>query len=400
LLRNLDSSTRQEGLSETAVDIDTFPLGDSNGTQLTEGCGYPNVVTPDDIAGVDAYLAHVAEGGGASARHAFICLGEADPDPDLVRDESAFVHGIGLLASDLDEMAAAGTSLVWSPRSNFALYGDTAAVTSADALGVPIALGTDWSATGSMNLLRELRCADSFNQIHLAGHFSDRELWLMVTRNAAAATATDDAIGQLASGLAADVAIFDGRERTDHRAVLGADPPDVVLVLRGGVVLYGDAGVLEDLPEGAACDALDVCGTQKRVCLSAEIGISLAALQASAEPIYPAFFCGTPDGEPTCVPSRPLSVEGSSVYDGIPTEGDADGDGLADTSDNCPQHFNPIRPLDTGAQADFDADAIGDVCDPTPVPEADSGLAGIWGFAALVAIARLRRREPSISAGA
>jgi hypothetical protein len=57
-------------------------------------------------------------------------------------------------------------ALIWSPRSNITLYGDTADATAANALGVEIALGTDWMPTGPMNLRRELKCADSFDTVN------------------------------------------------------------------------------------------------------------------------------------------------------------------------------------------------------------------------------------------
>src|SRR5690606_25598277 len=99
-----------------------------------------------------------------------------------------------------------GTTLIWSPRSNVTLYGDTAVVTAAHRLGARIALGTDWMPTGSMNMQRELKCADSLNQDYYDGYFSDRELWRMVTLYAAQAAAMDDAIGELCEGLVADIA--------------------------------------------------------------------------------------------------------------------------------------------------------------------------------------------------
>jgi hypothetical protein len=73
-----------------------------------------------------------------------------------------------------------------------------------------------------------------------------------------------------------------------------------------------------------------------------------------------------PTNEPTCVPKRPTSVVGSSIYTGVGTAADPDGDGVADTSDNCPGVFNPIRPLDGGNQADNDSDGVGDACDVCP----------------------------------
>jgi hypothetical protein len=168
-------------------------------------------------------------------------------------------------------MALDGTALVWSPRSDILLYGDTAQAPVTERLGVLLALGTNWTASGSMNVLRELRCADEFNRTYYDRFFTDEQLWLMATYNAAQATATDDVIGQLRTGLVADITIFDDRDRTgtrriDHRAILAADPEDVVLVLRGGRALYGDNSILSLLPGTTACNALDVCGTQKSVC--------------------------------------------------------------------------------------------------------------------------------------
>jgi hypothetical protein len=153
-------------------------------------------------------------------------------------------------------------------------------------MGVQIALGTDWSATGSINLLRELACADDFNRTYWGGYFSDQQLWEMVTSNAASATATDDVIGSLVVGRVADLAIFDGRVNTGYRAILDAEPKDVVLVMRGGKPLYGEASTIAAL--ATTCDEVDVCGNAKRVCLMGEINKTYAALRAAAGNGYPA----------------------------------------------------------------------------------------------------------------
>jgi cysteine-rich repeat protein len=362
-LRNLDKPD-QEGLGQPEVNFDTFPLGDSSGTQLASGCNYPSMVTTAEIAGDDSYEPHVSEGVDAYARNEFTCLSAGTND--VAEDQSAFIHSIGLQPTDYALMAQEGTSVIWSPRSNVTLYGNTAMVTAAARLGVLISLGTDWMPTGSMNLLRELSCADYLNKTHYDGFFSDRDLWAMVTVNAAEVTATNDVIGDLAPGLVADIAIFDGSVNADYRAIVAGEPKDVALVLRGGDTLYGDDTVVAAMPGVGVCDALDVCGAAKSVCVQDDLGKSLAALSASVGNIYPAFFCGTPQNEPTCVPSRPVAVNGSSIYAG-PAAGDPDGDGLADAVDLCPTVFSPIRPVDNGAQADFDLDGVGDACDPCPL---------------------------------
>ncbi|XXX77213.1 lamin tail domain-containing protein [Sorangium sp. So ce134] len=376
LLRNLDRD-EQEGLDQKPVNFDTFPLRDSSGREIASGCGYSSdMVRGEDIAGEDAYCPHVAEGIEASARNEFICL-QREPN-DVLQPQSAYIHGIGLTALDYAAMAVNGTALIWSPRSNITLYGDTAVVTAAARLGVQIALGTDWIATGSMNLLRELRCAASLNEAYYDGFFTDQELWRMVTGNAAAVTAVDDVIGALSAGKIADIAIFNGAERADHRAIVAAEPQDVVLVMRGGKVLYGDAAAVAAVRGADACDELDVCGVAKQVCLEDEVGMRLEELEREAGEIYPPFFCGQPEREPLCTPSRAASapvsasVNGSTVYTGQPTDADLDGDGIANEADNCPSVFNPIRPLDNGAQADFDRDGDGDACDACPL---DAGSA-------------------------
>jgi cytosine/adenosine deaminase-related metal-dependent hydrolase len=366
LIRNLEAAG-QEGLDRAALKYDTFPLGDNNGPQLSSGCGYPNVVLESTAAAASAYLPHVAEGIDDVARNEFSCLSSANTGHDIVKKNAALIHGIALTPPDYAEMARAGAALIWSPRSAMDLYGGTGTVTAAARLGVLVALGTDWVATGSMNLLRELSCADSLNRTYFESFFSDRDLWLMVTENAAIATGTDDVLGVLAPGKVGDVAIFDGERRSNYRAVIDAAPEDVALVMRGGRALYGESAVLSALPEGAGSDELTVCGATRRVQLEGEIGKSFADLTAAVGSIYPIFYCGPPADEPTCTPARSVSVNGSSIYDGSSVSGDIDGDGVADASDDCPGTWNPIRPVDNGVQADFDGDGVGDACDPCPL---------------------------------
>ena len=372
MLRNLDGAL-SEGLGQPAAEYDTFPLGDSAGTQLTPemGCGYPGVSTTASISRFASYTPHVAEGIDSVARNEFLCMRAGTTD--LVQPQSAFIHGVGLLPPDIAEMGTDGTALIWSPRSNITLYGDTARVTEFARLGVQIALGTDWTPTGSMNMLRELQCADELNSLYYDNFFTDEQLWLMATRDSAAALAVDDVIGTIAVGKVADLAIFDARVHTDHRAVIDAEPADVMLVVRGGTPLYGDAALIEAMPAGGAtCDTLDVCGTPKRVCVMREAGQTLAALTVAKGTAYGLFFCGAPDNEPSCVPDRngatpsPV-VNGSTRYTGVIDGTDGDGDGFPDAMDNCPRVFNPVRPLDDGVQADFDLDGAGDSCDVCPL---------------------------------
>lgn len=404
LIRNLDNATNQ-GLGIPQHRRDTFPLGDSSGVQLAATCAYPNVRSSDSIAADPAYLPIVGEGIDAVARNEFLCTSSfADGGQDLLQPKTAIGKGLVFAAAELHAMHWNGAGLVWSPRSNLRLYGDTARVTTAATEGVEIALGTDWSVSGSMNMLRELTCADAFNRDHLDAYFTQEQIWAMATRNAASLTATDSKIGTIAAGRVADLAVFDASVRSDYDAILNAQPQDVILVMRGGRILFGEADTLADLPDVGSCDALDVCGADRAVCLLDDIGMTLAQLELAVvtNAPYPLFFCGTPVEEPTCVPMRSTSVAGSSIYDGIATATDADGDGIPDAGDSCPTIFNPIRPIDGGSQADFDGDLLGDECDATPVPEptlagALAGGAGLGlAFAGRRRAGRISRRRRAL----
>jgi cytosine/adenosine deaminase-related metal-dependent hydrolase len=373
LLRNVDKAPLLEGLPIGAADFDTFPLGDSSGVELAMGCAYPAPRTTSQIAGEKSYLPHVAEGIGAAAENEFACEDAAGPN-DIIQPQTAMIHGVGLDAKDLGEAKKVGAKVIWSPRSNISLYGNTAPVTAIDAMGIPIALGTDWVPSGSITLLRELACADSLNTTYFGRYFSDAELWKMVTSNAALTVGAEAVVGSLAAGLVGDVAVFDGSKNADYRAIIAADAPDVVLVLRGGKVLYGDDALVASAPlGGAACEALDVCSRKKRACVAQDLGNgdTLASVRAAGEVYYPLFACGAPMNEPSCVPFRGDPAHGAT-YTGVVSPADGDGDGIADAKDDCPKVFNPVRPMDGAAQADGDGDGKGDACDPCPLDAKDT----------------------------
>jgi hypothetical protein len=373
LLRNVDSVANPnllEGLPAVAAAFETFPLRDSKLTKFPGAgncAGYTTRMKSTDIASYDGFLPHIAEGIGVDARNEFLCMSAGDAF-DLFQPQTAAIHSIAVLAADAKVYQERGAAVIWSPRSNISLYGDTAPVTLFDNSGVPIALGTDWLPSGSMNIGRELRCADELNTSYYGKHFTDADLWKMVTINAAYAVGVPASIGQLRPGFVGDVTVFDGHVNRAHRAVIAAGVEDVALVVRGGVALYGDAALMADAAlGGASCEDIDVCGAPRKACVARDVGGSttLASVQTAAK--YPLFFCAgkVPTDEPSCTPYR-------STYAAGITATDKDGDGKDDASDNCPGVFNPVRPIDGAAQADGDGDGKGDACDACPLDATDT----------------------------
>ncbi|HEX7663992.1 MAG TPA: amidohydrolase family protein [Polyangiaceae bacterium] len=359
LARNVANYKQQgwmEGLDGPVAYFDTFPLGDSDGTEIASGCGYPSIRSTGQAFQDGNYTPHMAEGINPQAENEFTCL-----KGSLVTDKTGIIHAVGMNATDVATVKDANAKVIWSPRSNISLYGNTTPLTEWKQAGVTLGLGTDWLASGSMNMLRELACADQMNSKYFGNAYDDKGLVDMATIGSADAIGFSSQIGSLEAGKVADIAIYDGNTNHDYRAILNGGVEDVLLVLRGGKPLYGDKAIVDAL--GGGCEELDVCSKQKEVCIDTP-DIKLADVQNVVSSSYPLFFCKdtTPDLEPSCVPYRDSYPNGTSSTD-------QDGDGIDDTSDNCPTIFNPPRTMDSAddtKQSDVDGDGAGDACDNAP----------------------------------
>jgi hypothetical protein len=183
----------------------------------------------------------LAEGTDALAEEQFTFV----QSQGLLNPKGILIHGVSLSRADFDAMAAAGTSLVWSPRSNLELYGATADIGAALDAGVTIALAPDWALTGSSNVLDELKVAARWNRDHLSGRLGDRQLVNMVTSVPARMAGVADQVGAIRPGLRADLLIVSGNENDALGAVIQANPADVQLVMIQGVPLFGERKFME-----------------------------------------------------------------------------------------------------------------------------------------------------------
>ncbi len=355
LVRNLDEGSGASELSGYDIEYSSSTVTDviSSG----DGAEY----TADLASGsLDAALFHVAEGKDGSVRdeieHMF--------DAGMVGPGQFYVHDTDATTAQLAQMAADGTGIVWSPRSNLALYGTTTPIEIADRLGVPWAIGTDWTPSGSMAPTGELACAADW-LASKGNPISDVRLWEKSTTDAARAVGADGVLGQLDAGFRADIAVFEW-SRTPYRRIITADAADVRLVVVEGDARYGLTDYITPLAANASyCEPLDVCGASRSICVqdgdSGEDADSLAAIETTltaalgaetmpsgleyAGELFPLFTC---------------SDERASCDLSAPTSGDSDGDGIADASDLCPDVYDPN-------QWDEDGDGEGDSCDECPL---------------------------------
>jgi cytosine/adenosine deaminase-related metal-dependent hydrolase len=204
---------------------------------------------------LDLVVVHTAEGrrDDTESRAEFTML----KSWGLLGPHTAVVHGVALGQSDWAEMAKAGAALVWSPRSNMELYGETADVALARKLGIAIALAPDWAPTGSVNMLAEIAYADQLNK-----GFSPKDLFNMATAIPGRLARLESKIGSLETGRQADLFLLQGDAKAPYQALAKAKPQDVTLTIVGGVPLYGARDHLAALGVTAP-DAIDVCGAQR-----------------------------------------------------------------------------------------------------------------------------------------
>lgn len=282
LVRNVDNVN----FGRDRVDNRVTSIASLNGSALA------SVISRMRSGQLDAWLVHLAEGVRDGARRP----GDATSSraefqqlraKGLLSDATVVVHGTGLESEDFAAMASApslrtdghadglGAKLVWSPLSNLLLYGQTANVYEALAAGVTVSLGTDWSPSGSPNLLTELKVADIAlrderilgssrhvvadlatgglgHERRAAERLLDQRLVEMVTVNPARTLRWDAEVGSVEAGKAADILMI--RQPRPHkrgdvpksvyRALIDATERDVALVMVDGEPL---AGALETI---------------------------------------------------------------------------------------------------------------------------------------------------------
>ncbi|MEV6413537.1 amidohydrolase family protein [Kribbella sp. NPDC051718] len=182
------------------------------------------------------FIAHTAEGTDPKLRKEFQLLDQVG----VVKPQLVAIHGAALTADDLAQLHAGDSSLVWSPFSNYWLYGATADVKTAKAKGVRLCLGSDWGPSGTRNILWELKVADLWNKAQPTPVFTDEELVRLATSNPGEALSGiwPHPLGRLEKGALADLIVT--TPGTDvYRNLINATEANLRLVVVGGRPRYG-----------------------------------------------------------------------------------------------------------------------------------------------------------------
>jgi hypothetical protein len=115
-----------------------------------------------------------------------------------------------------------------------------------------VALGTDSTHTGSINLLAEMKFARRVYREIYGEELPAKTLFDMVTTNAARALGLEGLAGQLEPGAWADVAIFRAKNDEPYESLVLARSEDLELLTIEGVPVYGDEAKYGEAFEGIA----------------------------------------------------------------------------------------------------------------------------------------------------
>ncbi|MDR1388900.1 MAG: amidohydrolase family protein [Treponema sp.] len=160
-----------------------------------------------------------------------------------------FVHCIGLSDSDIKKIAAAGASVSWCGFSNMFMFNVTCKIRKLLNAGVNVCIGTDSSATGSANLLEEIKYDRQLYRRLYGEELSAKTIFLMVTANAAKAFWMEEKTGVLDEGKLADILVLKQNNDDPYENLVASSMNDIELLVLEGMPVFGETRFL-DLCDG------------------------------------------------------------------------------------------------------------------------------------------------------
>jgi hypothetical protein len=164
-------------------------------------------------------------------------------DAGAVRSSAlTLIHGCGIDVHNpahIQFLRDRNISVIWSPVSNLLLYGNTLEMEALVNAGINVALGSDWSPSGSKHVWDEAKNAKFFFEA-IGSIVSDVQVFQMLTTNAARCLGIDN-VGRIAPGCLADFFILRSPLESDSamEVFFKTEDRDVRTVIIGGRPIYG-----------------------------------------------------------------------------------------------------------------------------------------------------------------
>jgi 5-methylthioadenosine/S-adenosylhomocysteine deaminase len=196
------------------------------------------------------FITHLSEGFDNEAMHSIEKLEKLN----VLDDHCLFIHCIALSDEDIEKAAKAGVSVSWCGFSNMSMFNVTAKVRKMIKAGINVTIGTDSAASGSANLLAEIKYDRELYQKLYGEDLPAKKLFEMATINAAKAFRMDDRIGSLEEGKLGDILVLKAKNDDPYENLVDADMKDIELLVLAGNPIYGELRFLDifngNLPEG------------------------------------------------------------------------------------------------------------------------------------------------------
>lgn len=186
------------------------------------------------------YFFHLAEGTDDRAHAQYRLLA----DNDLLASNLVGIHSLGLRPQDYVAMAKADASVVWSPFSNSILYGRTIDLPAMLGANVRFSLGSDWTPSGSRNILQEIKVASLVAEAQGAAVKAEH-LARAITADAYDVAGWGGQLGRIKPGYFADLTILDAKHEDPWQNLLEATEANVRMVVIAGNPRYGDRNLMQ-----------------------------------------------------------------------------------------------------------------------------------------------------------
>lgn len=270
--------TTSQGISLYGVHLGDFYRGIVRNVESPTDPNLPKASTKisdvDDAKGFlkrleredSCYLLHLSEGIDDKALKHFQSL-QISANRWAITEALAGIHATALRQPDFGIMGKLKGGIVWSPLSNLMLYGKTTDIRSAIEAQVNIALGSDWSPSGSKNLLGELKVA----QLVIADAGLDikaHDLVAMVTRNPAKMLKWQHKLGSIEPNKQSDLMIVGKQTANPYEALMQSTEEDIELVIVNGIPRYGSAKLMRKF--GSVTESIEVNGKKRSLNLFEE----------------------------------------------------------------------------------------------------------------------------------
>jgi cytosine/adenosine deaminase-related metal-dependent hydrolase len=187
------------------------------------------------------FITHLCEGFDDEAMHSIEKLEKLN----ALDDHCLFVHCIAFSDEDIKKTAKAGASVSWCGFSNMFMFNVTAKVRKMIKAGVNVTIGTDSSASGSANLLAEIKYDRELYQKLYGEDLSAQKLFEMVTINAAKAFRMQDRTGSLEEGKLGDIIVLKAKNNDPYENFVDAGMKDIELLVLAGNPIYGEMRFLD-----------------------------------------------------------------------------------------------------------------------------------------------------------